>query len=40
MILKRQKNCKIEAEKIQNQIEQKLHDSKEQDSISLIKNST
>ena len=37
--IKTAKQLQIEAEKIQDQIEQKLHDSKEQN-ISLIKNST
>ena len=37
--IKMAKQLQIEAEKIQDQIEQKLHDSKEQN-ISLIKNST
>ena len=37
--IKAAKQLQIEAEKIQNQIEQKLHNSKEQN-ISLIKNST
>ena len=37
--IKTAKQLQVEAEKIQDQIEQKLHDSKEQN-ISLIKNST
>ena len=37
--IKKAKQLQVEAEKIQNQIEQKLHDAKEQN-FSLIKNST